>query len=242
MSETFTLKSRSSTFSIDFPTPIVLDPNYEYGLALIGFYSYNTIPNIEEGTKFKYYSKGNDTPHFITIPTGTYEITDLEAYLKNQLSSDIKEDFGDELFFLRPNNNTLKCELFFRDYDIDFRRGYTKLANLLGFSPGLLAAGKVHASDLPVNIIKVRTIHIDCNIIGGSYYYDKPSHTLYEFPITSDPGYAIDEVPRNLIYLPVIRREINNITLEALDQNFEPINFRGEETLIRLELKKLWSL
>lgn len=101
-----------------------------------------------------------------------------------------------------------------------------------------MPAGKVHESDLPVQIVKVRTIHIDSNITIGSYYNDKPTHTIYEFAIQDDPGFAIDEVPKNLIYLPVFKRTINNITLDILDHNFKLVNFRGKEIIIRLELKR----
>ena len=233
MSEIFTLTNRSSILSVDFSNPIRLNHEYEYGLALIGFHSYNTIPNIGEGVKF-YYSNNNNKPSEIPIPSGAYEITDISDYLNNKLNVS-----GEDQFFLRPNSNTLKCEIFHRDYDIDFRAA-NSLGKLLGFSPRILKAGQIHESDLPVNIVKVRTIRVDCNITAGAYYNEKPAHTLYEFPIAVDPGFAIDERPQNLLYLPVNRREISNITLKILDQDSDLINFRGEEIIVRLELKR-WS-
>lgn len=242
MSVIFTLKSRTPTLSIDFPNPIQLNPNYQYGLALIGFHSYNTIPNIEFGTPFYYFDTKEKKDRFITIPEGSYEISDIQNYIRKKLvfrsnqvlKSEVEEE---EIFYLKPNNNTLKCEIFHRDFNINFKYG-NRLGNLLGFSERVLEAGKVHVSDLPVNIVKVRTIHIDSNITVGAYYNNKPTHTLYEFPISVDPGFAIDEIPKNLIYLPVVCNEINNITLSVLDQDFNLINFRGEEIIIRLELRK----
>lgn len=238
MSEIFTLIGRTPTLSTDFLNPIVLDPNYQYGLALIGFHSYNTIPNIEEHTKF-YYSDAKNHRSHIEIPSGAYEITDINSFLKKQLlANQIQKDL--DFFYLKPNNNTLKCEIFHRTHAIDFTPK-DSLGKLLGFSARILKPGIVHESDLPVNIVKVRTIHIDSNITAGAYYNNRPAHTLYEFPISADPGFAIDEIPRNLIYLPVVARgEINNITLKVLDQDFNLVNFRGEEIIIRLELKK-WS-
>lgn len=237
MSEIFTLIGRTPTLSIDFANPIQLDPNYQYGLALIGFHSYNTIPNIDENNKFYYLDKKSQQ-NFIEIPSGAYEITDIENYLSKELVGNEIEPGN--LFYLKPNNNTLKCEIFHRKFDIDFKPK-DSLAKLLGFSHKVLKAGKVHKSDLPVNIVKVRTIHIDSNITAGAYYNNRPAHTLYEFPISVDPGYSIDEIPKHLIYLPVVARNaINNITLKVLDQDFNLVNFRGEEIIIRLELKK-WS-
>lgn len=50
MSLLFTLKGRSSTLLTDFPPPIRLASPNCYGPALLTFHSYNTIPNVEDGT------------------------------------------------------------------------------------------------------------------------------------------------------------------------------------------------
>nr|WP_253308887.1 hypothetical protein [Rickettsia endosymbiont of Ceutorhynchus assimilis] len=171
----------------------------------------------------------------IEIPTGSYEIADIERYLQNQLATNGSSG-ADNLLSLKPNNNTLKCELK-SAYDIDFEP-QDSIGQLLGFSPLILDANTLHESDIPVEIIQVTTIRIECNIISGSYYTNNPSHTLYEFTPTVDPGYSIIVEPRNLIYLPVNRSRIDNITLNILDQEARPVNFRGEEIVVKLELKK----
>lgn len=239
MSQIFTLKSHTSTLSIDFLNPLLLEEDVDYGLSLLSFHSYNSIANIKEGpNKFHYY-ENNDTSieKIIVIPTGAYEIANIESYIQNQLLPTSDRDI-DKVFSLKPNNNTLQCEIYSSVHGINFQAN-DSIRNILGFSPRILEPNQKHTSDLPVNIVKVRTIHIDSNITSGAFYNDKPSHTIYEFAIRSNPGYAIDETPRNLIYLPVNKREITNITLIVLDQNFNFVNFRGEEIIIRLELKKL---
>lgn len=230
MSQIFTLKGRTSTLSIDFTNPIELNREAEYGLALIGFHSYNSIPNIERA---KFYYQDNKVNKSFDIPTGVYEIEDLAKYIRLQLNTK-----SEEVFSLKPNNNTLKCELRSTLYSIDFRPE-NSIGKLLGYSPRILEANLAHFSDLPVSIVKVRTVHIDCSITAGAFYHDRPSHTIYEFAIAVDPGYAIDEQPRNPIYLPVNKDSITNLTLTVLDQNFELINFQGEDIIIRVELKKL---
>lgn len=130
----------------------------------------------------------------------------------------------------------MHCELQ-SIYEIDF---YQKdsIARLLGFSRKVLKAGELHESDLPVDIIRVVTIRIECNIIAGSYYTNNPSHTLFEFAPTVDPGFSINIEPRNLIFLPVNRKFIDNISLVLIDQESRPVNFRGEEIVVRLELRR----
>lgn len=246
MSYIFTLKSNNYVLSIDFTNPLSLDPEAEYGLALIGFHSYNSIPNIYEGENKFYYTDHNSTKkkkkqETITLPTGSYEILDIENYLQQQLiPKTVKKEDYDKYFSLKPNHNTLKCEIYSERYSFNFAYDNQTIGRILGFSSRILEPNNVHKSDLPVDIIKVRTIQINCNITTGAFYDNKPSHTIYEFAIGVDPGFAIDEVPRNLIYLPIInKREITNITLTILDQDFEPVNFREETIIVRLELKKL---
>lgn len=238
MSLLFTLKDRSSILSVDFPVPIELNRDFNYGLALIGFYSYNTIPNVQKYNKF-YISSHEGKKSTFQLPTGTYEISDMEAFIRSKLENEYETEKGTSSFFLRPNNNTLKCEIFHKNKRIDFTHD-DSIGSLLGFSKRVLEPGKIHESDLPVNIIKVRTINIECNLIEGSFYNERPSHTLYEFAVNSDPGFAIDEVPHNLVYLPLTTYRIRNITLKAVDQDGDLLNFQGEEIIIRLELKR-WS-
>lgn len=240
-SHIFTLRGRSSTLSVDFYNPIELDPRYDYSLALIGLHTYNSIPNIEAGVnnKFYYWKLGDKTQEkVVSIPTGSYEISDIESYLQQRVTPSGIER-AEDYFSLKPNNNTLKCEVKSK-HEIDFTRR-NSLAELLGYSPQVLKPDLLYESDLPVKIVKVVTIHVDCNITTGAFYNNKPSHTIFEFGLKVDPGYAIDIEPNNLIFLPVnsSKREIANITLRILDQNSEPVNFRGEEIIARLELRGL---
>ena len=81
---------------------------------------------------------------------------------------------------------------------------------LLGFSDRTLEANKLHESDLPVNIIKVHTIRIECNLTRGSYYQNRESHT----------------------------HSIINITVNTVDQENRLIDFNGQTINVRLALKK----
>ena len=241
MSQTFTLQDDKSTLSINYYPPIELDPERQYCLGLIGFHTYNSIPNIEERVNDKFIF-GN---HTISISTGSYEIRDIELYLQTKIVAELRlntlqQSEIEEVLSLKPNNNTLQCEIKCK-YDIDFSPNRGTIGRLLGFSgKEILKAGVLHRSDLPVQIIKVDSIRVECNIITGAYYDDRLSHTLFEFSPAVDPGYAINIEPKNILYLPVsVRNSIDNITLKILDQEGDLINFRGEKILIRLELKAL---
>ncbi|KAJ8912215.1 hypothetical protein NQ315_009039 [Exocentrus adspersus] len=212
------------------------NPQSEYGVALLSFHSYNSIPNIDDGQKIYLYENNNKNKKtIISFPSGAYEKNQLDVLNKQKGNNNDIE----EVFSLKPNNNTIKCEIFSTKYAIDFRPK-DSIGKILGFSEKLLEINKLHSSDVPVNIIKVRTIHLDCSITSGAFYNNRPSHTIYEFAVSADPGYAIDETPTHLIYLPIInKKEIYNICVSVLDQNFELVNFKGEKIIVRLEIKKL---
>lgn len=239
MSHTFTLSSRSSVLSAEFYPPIELDMGSRYGLGLTGFYSYNSIFNVDETNNcFCYRTSPKVAPTFLHIPYGAYEIDEIYNSILKAMPTNKNEE-KEKLFRLRANNNTLKCEIW-SIYGIDFTQP-NSIGSLLGFESTYLHPNKTYESTLPVDIMKVRMIRVDCNIISGAYLNALKSHTLFEFDIDVEPGYKLTREPANIIYLPVRpegRQFIDNITLRILDDNGDLINFRGEKIIVKLELKQ----
>ena len=240
MSYTFTLTGHSSVLSADFFPSIELSTTNKYGLALSGFYTYNSIFNIDEtNNSFAYARNGSVTPPKLWIPPGAYEVDEISKAMLASLKKDTKED-SDEIFSLKANNNTLKCEITSK-FDIDFR-GANSIGKILGFGAKVLKSGEKHESSYIVDIMKVRIIRVDCNIISGAYLNSLESHTLFEFDIDVEPGYKITKEPQNCIYMPIMpdgRQFIDNITLRILDDHGHLIDFRGEKVIVKLELKKI---
>lgn len=220
MALTLTLVGNTSTLAAEYFPPLELAGDYVCGL--VDFQTYNSIPNIDERNNLFHYGDGK----VIAIPTGSYEIDDISNYLQKELGSSL---------ILKANNNTLKCEIKGL-FNINFEKERS-IGSLLGFTKRTLQPNIVHVSDIPVNIIKVNTIRIECNIIDGSYINNTKVHTLHEFAPTVGPGYKIVEVPKNVIYLPVKVKRITTITLKLLDQDGDIINFRSENITVRLHLK-----
>ena len=112
MSYTFTLTGRETNIlSVNYSPPIEIDANYAYSLALIGLHTYHSIPNIDDKENKFYYRDVNGEKN-IVIPVGWYEISDIEKYLQEHLKEEYNYEAKIEsLLSLKPNNNTLKCEL-----------------------------------------------------------------------------------------------------------------------------------
>lgn len=233
MSRTFTLLGDTSILSANYFPPIELNSSSSYCLGLVGFFTYNSIPNIEKGVNdtFTY----NNTQ--IILPEGSYEISHIENFIKEKVKTLNHNSDIDKIISISANNNSLKVEIK-SGGEISFREK-TSVGPLLGFSPGrILKPNIVYESDLPVDIIKVSSIRLECNIVTGTYYGDKLSHTLFEFSPSVEPGFAINIEPHNIIYLPINTNRIDNITIKVVDQNNKAVNFRGERIIVRLELKE----
>ena len=194
--------------------------------------TYNSIPNVEENVNNKFYY-GDDV---IDIPTGSYEIDDINGYLQNKIRKRNNKESKQLKFILRANNNTFKSEIY-SNLAIDFTKP-NSIASLLGFNETILEPNKWHVSPLPIDIIITEAVRIVCNIVSGSLKNGIESHILHEFYPTVGPGYKIIEVPTNVIYLPVNTSRLHNITVRLEDQDGKLVNFRQETITVRLHLRR----
>lgn len=224
---TLSLSGTSSILEAQYFPPIELSPNKNYVLGLVELLTFNSIPNIDIGkNKFYVGEEGEE----VILPTGSYEIEDIEKYLKQQLSP------KNITINLKPNNNTLRSEINC-SHNVDFRPR-DSIASLLGFSHRQLPHHTTHSSELPVSILKVNALRVECNITSGAYINERKVHTIHEFFPAVPPGYKIIEVPSQVIYLPIAVKVIDHLQLSIVDQDDELVNFRGEVITVRLHIKE----
>lgn len=226
MSTIFTLSDNKSILTADFNPPLYLDEENDYALGLLSFETYNTIPNIEPPRNL-FKLTGSPT---ISIPTGAYELHDLQHYLQSQL------DKG-ELLLVEGDNSTLKTRIK-STHEIDFRDPNT-IGSMLGFESKLYERDRWHTSQNITKIMTINSILINCNITVGSYKNGKPGHIIHQFFPTVPPGFKIVETPNPVIYLPISTKTITNITVQILDQDDKPVSFSEETVTVGLHLKKL---
>lgn len=225
MAITLALSSNTSILTANYFPPIDLEGEYE--CSLVDFHTYNSIPNVDYDNNLFHIGET-----IIEIPIGSYELEEIIDFIQNEY----KKVSHEKRLKIATNKNTLQIEIFSSDDGVFFNRQRT-IGRLFGFNGEYLKAGVEFKSVLPVNILKVNAIQVQCNIIRGSYMNNLPAHTLHEFAINVPPGYKMDEIPRNLIYLPVNVKEISSLSIRIVDQEGRLINFRGEEITLRLHLK-----
>ena len=228
---TLTLSGRSSILKSNYFPPIELPRDRQYYIGLVEIFTYNSIPNISRGQNRLYYTKNSSEQQFIEIPTGSYEIVDINKYLTAQLNT------KDVTFDLKVNKNTLRCKIS-SSASIHFTKP-DSIGSILGFERKILKSSVNHTGDFPVNIINHNVFRISCNIATGSYINGEKSHIIHEFYPKVAPGYKLSEIPTPIIYLPINTSLIDFIELKIIDQNNQLIDFRQEEIIIRLHIKAL---
>lgn len=221
---TLTISGSSSVLETQYFPPIELSPHKNYALGLVELLSFNSIPNVDVGHNKIYVGE-----EVVTIPTGSYEIEDIESYVQSVLVHK-----GIDIV-IKPNNNTLRSEIEC-NHPVNFQPR-DSIGHLLGFTPRVLSANQIHESDLPVAILKVNALRVECNITTGAYINDRKVHTVHEFFPVVPPGYKIIEVPSHVIYLPITVKTIDHIQLRIVDQDGDLVNFRGEVITVRLHIK-----
>lgn len=222
-SKLFKFTGPSTVLSWDLEEALDLDDKVDYGIGLINLETFHSFPNIVEGENNKIHIGGRE----ISIPTGAYELEDIEKYIQNHLPQP-------DVIELMPNVNTLKCHIK-STLEIDFTKAGS-IASLLGFAKKKLPAGKTHVSEKSVDIMKTNAICVDCSIATGSYVNGKSSHLIYSFFPQVPVGAKIVETPQNVIYLPISVRSIRSITIKIVDQDGKLLNLQGESVTVVLHL------
>ena len=219
----FCIDGKAPVISCDVLPPFDVSKG-ELEIGLKDLSTYYSFPNIDSSNNKFYYGD-----KVITIPEGAYEIENLEDTIKSMLGKDVE-------FSLKPNNNTLKSEIFCSK-KIDFTKDQT-IGPLLGFESKILDENVKYVSDTPVNILKVNVIRVECNIARGSYRNGEEGHVIYDFFPDVGPGYKIIERPRNIVYLPLTVNSISHIVISLRDQDDQLINFRGETLSVTLHVRQ----
>lgn len=227
MSITLSLSGNKSVLTTDYFPPIQLKEDYVCGL--IDFHTYHSIPNVDQDNNLFHIGDKK-----LELPIGSYEFDDISEYLRIAYA-DVTKDV-DTYININANSNTLQVELYSSKEKIYFDKERS-IGQMLGFSKRVLEPGKIHRSDQSLMITQNNIVRIECSIVSASYINSTPAHTLHEFAICVAPGYKIDEIPQNMVYLPVTTRQISSITLRIVNQDGVLVNFRGENISVRLHLK-----
>ena len=221
-----------SSLKNSFQPPLIVEQGCTYEIALINLETYYAFPNIEEGQNNElkvFYKKW----YSIKIPTGSYELASIDLEIQRQvLELTAKKD----LIRLTPNRNTFKCIMTLdKGVQVDFNQ-ISSISSVLGFEKKIYK-GPRNESEKVVNIMRVNSILVHCNLIESSYLNGIQKPVLYGFFPATEPGTKIIERPPNPIYLPVSLDQISVIDVWLTDQDGTALNLPGETLTIKIHIR-----
>ena len=229
-----------SSFNTLFNPKIELDKKKVYEIALVNLETYYSFPNIDDSNNIFVYSHDQgQTWTKIKIPTGSYEIDDLNQTIRFEMEKvgHYDEVNNESYINIAANSNTLKSILIIgQGYQVDFNQ-QNNLSKVLGFTGQKYGEG-FHESEKPVNILSINSILVNIDIIDGSYVNGKTKNTIYSFFPDVSPGFKIIESPVNLVYLPILPYTIQNLNLSITDQDENILNLRGEKLTARFHIRE----
>lgn len=90
------------------------------------------------------------------------------------------------------------------------------------------------------DIVKLSVVHIDCDIISGSYINGKRNHTIHQFATSASlvKGQTFVEIPRHLNYFPVKTKNLYSIQIAIVDQQGNVANITGCDIICRIKIKR----
>lgn len=215
------------TPSLDFQT----DCNYE--IALISLETYYSFPNIDkENNRLRFSNGGPFTT--ISIPTGCYELEAINAELQRQVKAVGGKDKDVQI---EANKNTFQCILTLKDtIKVDLTGDNGTLRTVLGFEPAVFSKGR-HTSQHTVNIMRINSILVHCDVIGSTYLNGTQQPIIFSFFPDVSPGEKIIVEPKTLIYLPLTLSVISRMTSWLTDQDNKYLDLREEQLTLKYHIR-----
>ena len=222
------LSGNDSRLKSTFIPPLTAGCRHE--IALVSLETYYSFPNIDENNnKIKVFSKNWIE---VVIPTGCYELKAINKEVQRQVLD--KGGKKDDVT-LAPNLNTFKCEMTLNaGVKVDFTEN--SLCTVLGFEPEIYTK-KWNISQHTVNIMRVNSILVCCDLIGSSYINGRQQPISFTFFPDVEPGEKIVMHPTTLIYLPITLDIIPQMTVWLTDQDNKLLELRGEKLTIKYHIR-----
>lgn len=187
-----TVKGHKTQITTNYDTPIKLNFNENYEMALVGLEIYYSIPKIGATRNLiKWSSDSGSTWHEFKLPVGAYELADF-------IQKHMVKNGGERTSIqIQPNIVTLKAILtLLNGYQADFNVE-NSLRHILGFNARVYTV-PYQESDNVVNILNINSIHVIVDLISGSYINGINKSIIYSFLPNVNPEHKVVEKPLKL--------------------------------------------
>ena len=138
---------------------------------------------------------------------------------------------------LEANRNTFQSILTIKNDSVKVDMTIDNcLRTVLGFDPKVFGKGR-NVSEHTVNIMRVNSIFVHCDVIGSTYLKGSQTPIVFSFFPDVSPGSKIVIEPKILIYLPLTLGVISRLTSWLTDQNNEKLDLQGEEVTVKYHIR-----
>ena len=177
------------------------------------------------------------------IPLGSYSLADINKTLQRLIRKHTKSNDGkekkDPYLVLTGNRNTFKCELEIAKkstiVDLNIQNS---IRSVLGFNAKKYHGGETYESENKVNILRVKTILVQCDVIKPSRVNGIPLPVIYNFFPKACPADMLIIQPEHLNYMPLTLNVISSMTASVTDQKGEILDLRGEQLTLTFHIRK----
>ncbi|KAG8325554.1 hypothetical protein J6590_064896 [Homalodisca vitripennis] len=243
------LTGTESVLTLHLEHPIHLDPNAEYYMALVGFYSENNIYNLLQHAKVYFWDlEIHLIPKPLILQCGYWTIEKLKKSFRDYIQSlNLSVNSNDFKIFKDGDKISINSPIkFYLDKTVSDLLGFEKsdATNLQKESTYFNSNENVIASN-PPNLRAVDVIEIHCNIVNNSLVnHDVHSHKhletaiLYSFSPNVPHGYKISQSPQEKHCIPLRSglRKIQQITITLVDQNNQLLQNNHVNNIVYLDL------
>jgi hypothetical protein len=230
-----------SSFSLSFERPIII-PRQARNIQLSGYEStvWWVVPNIIEGQndafRLTYFDGVLSTQYDINIPSGLYDIAQLDNAINREL---VNAGAPNNIITLLGDNSTQRSIIQINvlspeTISIDFTIP-NNIGSILGFNSQIIPAqsGLVSIfSDNPAEFNTINYFLIHSDIVGrGIRIGDSYNNSIMKVPIIVPPGSLINFLPDNPIPIPcpeIRGRVINEAQFWLTDDSNRRVNTLNE--------------
>ena len=112
------------------------------------------------------------------------------------------------------------------------------IRSILGFEAKKYTGGKRYESENKIDIIRVHSILVHCDIINSSRVNGTLAPVLYSFAPNVSPAEQIVFQPNHLIYVPLSLSTISSMTSWIMDQEGRVLDLGGEQLTLEFHIRK----
>ena len=112
------------------------------------------------------------------------------------------------------------------------------IRSVLGFEAKKYDGGKRYESENKIDIVRVQSILVHCDVISSSHVNGTPAPVIYNFSPNVPPAEKIVCQPKHLMYVPLSLSVISSMTAWITDQEGRALDLRGERLTLAFHMRK----